>query len=65
MFDDKLLLIENLPSLMPARQAVFSLSLRKAAIPQREKSLIQRFFDGRMSTRDLLPFLCKTPGKAI
>jgi hypothetical protein len=65
MFDYKLLLNKSLPSLMPAKQAIFSLGLPKAAIPKREKSRVERFLDVNMSVRDLLPFLCKTPCKAI
>ena len=65
MFEYKLLLNKSLPSLMPARQAIFSLGLRKAALPKRKKSRVGRFLDVSMSARDLLPFLCKTPCKAI
>jgi hypothetical protein len=65
MFDYKLLLCKKLPFPMPARQAVLSLGLHKLAAVKPEKPLLQRFLDVSMRERDLLPFLCKTPCKAI
>ncbi|MCU1761119.1 hypothetical protein NTD84_15525 [Pseudomonas sp. 14P_8.1_Bac3] len=64
MFTYASLFNQELPSREVAFQVTDTLGRRKMAAASREKTLLERFLDMKMSARDLPSFLCETLGKA-